>query len=290
MLVGLVATVAPAAVAEASPRQCRWEVSAVASGLGSLENLAFDGSGGMLLSRTVNGAGQIYRMTADGTGATLVAGVNAPGGIVVDGTTAYFTTGNNLLSALTGRSDGTISALDLSTNSVRTVATGLTAPNGLARLPDGGFVVSRNLGIPPGLTRVQVDGTSQRFAPSLLFTNGLAYDPRRNAVIASVDFSLTTGLALIDLADPSKIRRIDLNLIRTNQFPDDLTVGEDGLIYLATDGGSIVRVDPSARTSCVVASFQLLSTSARFGHGPGWDPRSLYVTALDGSVRRLSPR
>jgi sugar lactone lactonase YvrE len=277
------------AVADASARQCRWDVSTVTAGLGSLENLAFDGSGGMLLSRSVNGAGQIYRMTADGAGATVVD-VDAPGGIVVDGNTAYFTTGNDFLSALTGRAGGTISTLDLGTHAVRPIARGLIAPNGLARLPDGGFIVSRNLGIPPGLTRVSADGATQsRFAPELLFTNGLTFDPRRNAVITSVDFALLTAVALIDLDDPSKIQRIDLNLLRTNQFPDDLTVGSDGLIYLATDGGSIVAVDPSTGSSCTIASFQLLSTSVRFGAGPGWDPTSLYVTALDGSVRRLTP-
>ena len=279
------------AVAHASARQCRWSVSPVTSGLGSLENLAFDGSGGMLLSRTVDGAGQIYRMTADGRGSALTGSVDSPGGIVVDGGTAYFTTGNNFVSALTGRTDGTISALDLSTHAIRTVATGLSGPNGLVRLPDGGFIVSRNLGLTPGLTRVGADGGAQtRFAPQLKFTNGLGFDRRRNAVVTSVDLSLITGVALIDLDDPSRIQRIDLNLIRTNQFPDDLTIDNDGVIYLATDGGSIVRVDPTTGASCTVASFQLLSTSVRFGSGPGWDPASLYVTALDGSVKRLTPK
>ncbi|AQA02065.1 hypothetical protein BVC93_06045 [Mycobacterium sp. MS1601] len=282
-------TTAPSA--QAGIPSCPWAVSTVKSGLGSLENLAFDGSGAMLLSRTVGGAGQLYRLGADGAGATLANGLDAPGGITVEGDTTYFTTGNSLWAGLFGLGNGAIVELDLSTGATRTVASGLTMPNGMARLPDGSFVVSRNLGLSTGLTRVSADGaTSSRFAPHLVLTNGVAYDPGRNAVITSLDFSPVSTLAIIDAADSHRIlQRIDLGLFGLVGFPDDLTVGPDGMIYLAMDLGPVVRIDPDRRTACRLTPVLLGSTSVKFGAGPGWDAQSLYVTSLAGFVTRLTP-
>lgn len=280
----------PVDSATAGPPDCPWSVSTVASGLGSLENLGFDGSGGMLLSRKADRTGSLYRMTPDGRGTTAVADVDHPGGIVVDGGTAYFTTGNSFGAGALGRRNGTIEALDLASGSVRTIADGLTMPNGMARLPDGRFVVSRNLGLRTGLTMVSADGTSANsFAPRVNSTNGVAYDAGRNAIITSIDLSPVATLAIIDVADPGKVGRINLGIFGLVGFPDDLTVGPDDLIYLAMDGGSIIRVDPERESACVLANRQPGSTSARFGAGPGWNPSALYVTSLSGSVIALTP-
>ena len=276
--------------ANAAPANCPWTVSPVTSGLGSLENLGFDGTGRMLLSRTDDRAGQLYRMTPDGGGTTLAADIDSPGGIAVEGGTAYFTTGNSFGAGALGRKTGTIEAIDLATGSTRTVASGLTMPNGMARLPDGRFVVSRNLGLRTGLTMVSADGSSTvPFAPTVNTTNGVAYDAGRNAVVTSVDLSPVATLALIDLSDPRRVTRINLGLFGLLGFPDDLTIGADDMIYLAMDGGSVVRVDPANKTACVLASKMPGTTSVRFGAGPGWDPAALYATSLSGSVTKLSP-
>lgn len=289
LLLATALAVGPLAHAVA-PTRCPWTPSAIASGLGSLENLAFDGSGGMLLSRTDDHNGQIYRMLPDGRGDTVVPDVAAPGSVTVAGDTAYFTTGNSFASGILGRADGTIDQVDLSTGSVHTVATGLTMPNGMARLPDGSFVVSRNLGWKTGLTKVSADGEALvPFAPALTLTNGVAYDPSRNAVITSLDLHPVATVAIVDLADAKHVQKLDLGLFGLLGFPDDLTIGPDGQIYLAMDGGSVVKLDPDHTTACILSSTLLGSTSVRFGAGPGWDPKSLYVTNLGGAVHKLSP-
>lgn len=272
------------------PTRCLWDESVVVSGLGSLENLEFDDAGGMLLSRTDQRSGQIYRLTPDGTGTTVVPDVPAPGSITVDGSTAFFTTGNSFLSGITGRRDGTISQVDLNTGDSTVVAEKLTMPNGMARLPDGSFVVSRNLGLITGLTSVSADGADTgRFVPWLTATNGVTYDATRNAIITSLDLHPVATLAVIDVANPKRISKFPLGLFGLFGFPDDLTVGSDGAVYLAMVGGSIVRIDLDGRSACIVASGLSGSTSVRFGSGPGWDARSLYGTDLGGAVHRLRP-
>ena len=288
-LLAALLTASPPARAGA-PTRCPWTASVVASGLGSLENLAFDGSGGMLLSRTDDRAGQIYRMTPDGQGASVVPNIAAPGSITVAGPTAYFTTGNSFASGILGRSDGTIDQVELATGALQTVASGLTMPNGMARLPDGSFVVSRNLGWTTGLSKVSADGkTLTPFAPALTLTNGVAYDSSRNSVITSLDLHPVATVAIIDLANPDHIQKLNLGLFGLLGFPDDLTVGADDQIYLAMDGGSVVRLDPDHHTACILSAALPGSTSVRFGAGPGWDPVSLYVTNLGGAVHKLAP-
>lgn len=278
----------PASAVAITP--CPWRATTVASGLGSLENLGFDGAGTMLVSRTVGGSGQLYRLTPDGKGSTFLPNVAAPGSITVADGAAYFTTGNNFLSGVFGNKDGSIARVDLGTGAPTTIATKLTMPNGMVRLPDGSFVVSRNIGWTTGLTRISADGTREsRLAPAVTMANGLTYDPARGTVIASMDLHPVSTLALVDINDPAHIRTVDLGLFGLFGFPDDLTVGPDGLIYLAMDGGDIVRIDPDRHAACILASGLFGSTSVRFGAGPGWDSHALYSTDLFGTIRKLTP-
>jgi hypothetical protein len=269
---------------------CPWRATTVASGLGSLENLGFDGAGTMLVSRTVGNSGQLYRLTPDGRGSSLVPNVAAPGSITVADGAAYFTTGNSFLSGIIGSRDGTIARVDLATGALTTVVTKLTMPNGMVRLPDGSFIVSRNLGWTTGLTRISADGTGETpFAPSVTMANGLAYDAAHNTVIASMDLHPVTTLAFVDLGDPAHVHTVDLGLFGLFGFPDDLTISPDGLIYLAMDGGDIVRIDPDRHAACILASSMFGSTSVRFGAGPGWDSQALYSTDLFGTIHKLTP-
>src|SRR5690242_12529408 len=76
---GLVATAPLRSDAAACPA---WTKTQVAKGYGVLENLSFDGQGGMLLSQTdLSGKpGAIKRLTAAGVLTTVVPGVTSPGG------------------------------------------------------------------------------------------------------------------------------------------------------------------------------------------------------------------
>lgn len=292
---GVLATVTGvgAAVADTAPIGCgQWSKTAVASGFGLLENLAFDGHGGLLLSESslTGSGGGVQRLTADGT-RVLAATVESPGGIAVSGDTAYVNSGNAMRSGLSDIADGSIVAVNLNTGAVTTMVTGLRMPNGLAQLPDGGFVVSRDLGSDTRLTRVAPDGSTGPLAPQLTSTNGLAYDPVSRKLFVSTTFDATTTIAAIDIDHPdAPPLRITVPGLGPLNSADDLTVGPDGAVYVALNvAGQVVRVDPDNARTCVVAEGLPFVTSVRFGSGPGWDSHSLYATSFLGTVTKVTP-
>lgn len=297
--IGVLAVTATAAFlptnpAAAAPESCpQWTQRTVASGYGFLENLGFDGRGNLLLSEqsaTGVGGGSLQRLAADGTKSVAVGDVDGPGGVIVVGDTAYFTTGNSAAAALTGRADGAIRALDLDSGAVTTVATGLTMPNGLAQLPNGDFVVSKDVGV-GSMTRVAADGSASPYAPSLTSTNGLAFDRARDRLVVSTTFDPTTVVTFVDYADPA--RQAPQTVIPgygPSNAADDLTIGPDGKAYVALNvAGRIQRVDLDTRQSCTIADGLPLSSSVRFGAGPGWDAHALYVTSFLGTITQLTP-
>lgn len=291
LAVGLLAGAAPAAAAPAPTSCTPWRVDVVASGLGILENLAFDGRGGLLASAsTPAGGGSLLTLTPDGRADTVVAEVPAPGGIVVDEGTAFFTTGNGTVSGLLGRTDGTLESVDLDTGARRTVAAGLTMPNGLVRLPGGDFLVSRNLGSPPGLTRVPVDGRApETLRTDLGSVNGLAIEGE--TVYAATTFDPTTRIHALDADDlDGPARTLDPSGPGPLETADDLDVGPDGALYVPLNvAGRILRVDPVTGAGCTIASGVPFVSAVAFGDGPGWDPDVLYTTGFDGSVHAVRP-
>lgn len=152
--------VSMSAVATAKPRsgtqRCQaWTIRTIASGLGVLENLTFDGHGSLFISATQSGA--IERMTPDGRITTLVPNVSYPGGLVVRGDLLYFNTGNSPQAGVLGTYDGTIDTFNLDTGARTIWSRKLVMPNGLAFLPDGSAVVTRIkpvLETPTGMTRI----------------------------------------------------------------------------------------------------------------------------------------
>src|SRR3954468_9538598 len=97
----LAALVAAVPSATAAADFCApWQQKTLKSGLGSLENLEFDGSGGLLLS--ASGPGAIERLAPNGTVTTVVPNVNAPGGQRLVGRTLYFNTGDSAQSGPAG--------------------------------------------------------------------------------------------------------------------------------------------------------------------------------------------
>src|SRR5206468_6641378 len=102
---------ADASAAAGTQSSCTpWAVRTVASNLGILENLSFDGTGGLLLSAWSEDA--ILRLMPSGAVSPVVLGVKAPGGQQVRGHILYFNTGDSPESGYLGIADGTLQRLD----------------------------------------------------------------------------------------------------------------------------------------------------------------------------------
>jgi hypothetical protein len=292
LLVAVTALVVPTGSAMAAAGCPAWTKSPVARGYGTLENLAFDGTGGLLLSETnlAGAPGGVRRLSATGTKTTVVDKVTSPGGLVVDGRRLYFTSGNGLVSGLFNKADGAINAVDLDTGVTSRVASGLVMPNGMVRLPGGDLVVSRDLG-KGSMTRVTLAGIRTPFAPAATSTNGMAVDPARGELYVDSTFDAKTVINVVDLNAPNTVlRKIVIPGIGPLNSADDLTRGADGNLYVALNvAGKVVRVSPTTGAICTVASGIPLVSSVRFGAGPGWDPASLYATSFAGTVTRLKP-
>jgi sugar lactone lactonase YvrE len=287
----LIAVIAAVPSAHAADPACTgWTQRTVASGLGSLENIEFDGTGGLLLS--ASGPQAILRMAPDGTTTTLVPDVNAPGGQRVVGRTLFFNTGDAAQSGLMSTADGTLERFDLDTGVRSTVASGLTMPNGLAILPNGDFVVSRDIGSGTGITRIPHDdpGHPQTNWTDLDDQNGMAVDPTGTWLYAVQTFTRDSAVYRIRIADTS-----DRSIVASLSDPgpkglDDMTIDAGGILYIAANPtGEAIRLDPATGEHCVIASGMQNTSALKFGRGPGWRADSLYVVGFDGVVRELSP-
>jgi DNA-binding beta-propeller fold protein YncE len=292
-------TVPSAASAATAGTDCpQWTMSTVASGLGlPLENLAFDGRGGLLVSATLYSGplvGKIDQVTPDGQVSTPIPNVNGPGAIETRGSTVYYTTGHNTISGLLGLTDGTIDTLDLDTGRISTWATGLTMPDGMALLPDGDAVTSDLIGPKTGVSLVRRSAPNAPvvFGPNIPGPNGLAVSNDGRTLYVASSLNPFSQVYEIDLANPYNPEPRTLTIdasIWPATFVDDLTVGRDGMLYTVGEHGNVYRIDPDTGASCAIAHNDILGSSVRFGAGPGWDPASLYSTGFDGTVRRLTP-
>jgi sugar lactone lactonase YvrE len=268
-----------------------WRAQTVLSGQGALENLVFDRRGGLLLSASRDDA--ILRLGSHGGLRPLIDDVNAPGGLRVRDGVLYFNTGDDAQSGLNGRADGTIDRYSLQDGRRTVWAKGLTMPNGLIFLPNGDAVVSRDLGKGTGITRIPA-GHPRRPQPNwakLDDTNGMAKDPTGRWLYTVETFTAASRVYRIRIDNPAQIRVVAK--LGTGTVPlglDDMTRDRHGRLYIAANiAGEVIRLNPDTGASCVIASGLRNPSAVKFGRGPGWSDRSLYVTSFDGTVRKLTP-
>ena len=268
-----------------------WHGSTVLAGQSPLENLVFDGRGGLLLSAIRDNA--ILRLGADGELTTLIDDVYAPGGLRVRHGVLYFNTGDNATSGVQGIADGTIDRYRFESGRRSVWARGLTMPNGLVFLPNGDAVVSRDLGTGTGMTRIRARDPEH---PQLNWarlddTNGMAVDPTGRWLYTVETFTAESRVYRIRISDPSRIRVVaSLGGGAVPKALDDMTIDRRGRLYITANlAGEVIRLSPRTGASCVLASGLHNPSAVKFGRGPGWSKRSLYVTGFDGAVVRLTP-
>ena len=268
-----------------------WQASTVLAGQGLLENLVFDGRGGLLLS--ASGQGAILRLSRHGELATLIDDVYAPGGLRVRRGVLYFNTGDSAVSGVQGIADGALERYRFETGRRSVWARGLTMPNGLVFLPNGDAVVSRDLGTGTGMTRIRArDPEHPQFNWARLDdSNGMAVDPTGRWLYTVETFAREARVYRIRITNPSRIEVVAaLGDGMTLKGLDDMTIDRRGRLYITANiAGEVIRLNPRTGATCVLASGLRNPSAVKFGRGPGWSERSLYVTGFDGAVVRLTP-
>ena len=270
----------------------QWTTRTVAEGLGSLENLEPDGTGGMLISASSRSA--VERLTPDGTVTTVAADMPSPGGLRARGKFLYANTGDSAANGVLGNDDGTIERINLRTGARQTYASGLTMPNGLVFDAEGNAYTSRDLGVDATITRVRADDPAHPdFGwADLADTNGLAIDPTDTWLYVATTFNADAAVYRVRLDDPTVIERIAALGSLTDPLNglDDMTIDRDGVLYIAANGmGRVWRLDPATGHACIIASGLTTTSAVKFGRGKGWAADHLYVSGFDGKVVELIP-
>jgi hypothetical protein len=173
-----------------------------------------------------------------------------------------------------------------------TFASGLTMPNGLAILPSGDFVVSRDIGTGTGITRIPRSDPAHPQAgwSSLNDQNGMAVDPTGTWLYADQTFTLDSAVYRIRIANPADRSVVATLADNGPKGLDDMTIDRKGVLYLAANlTGEVIRLDPSTGKHCTIVTGLQNPSALKFGRGPGWDSNHLYATAFDGTVRELIP-
>lgn len=269
-----------------------WEATTLVEGVGNLENLDSDGAGGFYVTGIRDG--YLAHVAADGTFEKLVTGLDQPAGVRLVGRSVYFLTGDRVSGA-----PGTLQRYDLDTGAVTVLRTGLKGPNGLLLLPDGDLLIS-NIGLsglPSGISRYRpATGEFTETWSSLPLTNGLALAPDGKSVYTG---NLAAQLLRLPLDAPDRAAVVT-GIPELLWIPDDMEAVRAGDLFVADHGmGAVYRVDPATGTACAVVSGLIKrpepvrtpldgATSVRIARdGDGsW---ALYVTSMDGTLRRLRP-
>jgi sugar lactone lactonase YvrE len=276
-----------------------WTANTVASGLGSLENALIQPDGSVLVSDLIgNRVAEVETSGPNrGKATTVVADLPNAGGLARHGSQIYVTTGDNALSGLFGVPDGTIQQINPATGSHRAWARGLIMPNGLAMLPDGSAVATRNLtglGTDSKITRVTPrpsgSPTVNLHWSNVTDTNGVAVAPGGAAVYVGQFLSARAQIWRVPLNDPQHPTMVADLGAGTDVGLDDLTVTPDGMIYIAADyTGGVYRVNPANGTSCLLAKNLPFSTAVEAVSNSAGKATRLYVTSVLGTLYSLTP-
>ncbi|MFF5034355.1 SMP-30/gluconolactonase/LRE family protein [Nocardia salmonicida] len=282
------ASLGTGAVAGAAPQsscgQARQDV-AIRSSVPLLdwsENFGIDAQGDLWVSRVMRG--EVQRYDRDGRLTATVA-VPSPGAVRLgpDGL-LYVVTGNSPLAG-----SGGIVRFDPAAARPNPVAfaIGFPQPNGAAFDADGNLYVTTG----NGLHRLRPDGSEDMdwwSAVSIDGPNGVAVSG--DSVYVTANFVGSAGpvgrvlrLSRSNPGEPSTVA--DLTSFGTlPDFVDDLVV-RDGVLYVTTLAGHLVRVNPSTGAACTVVSTQPLTAVVA---DPA-DPSALLAGSEEGTVLRIRP-
>lgn len=256
-------------------------------GLYWLENMGFDGRGGMWVSELFLNKLQRFDAAAQQGPAVTIA---APGASLLrpDGR-MYAVFGDSTTGALPGSSAG-LMTFDPAADApvAEPFAAGMTMANGAALDPDGNVYVANS--IATGVVKFRPDGSEDatfRTAAPVESGDGVAVigDTLYVTQLTPPDSPITT----IPLASPEQYTTFtQLSPGGVPLLLDDLDIGPDGQLYVASNRGQILRVNPDDGSACIVYSGAAPLNSVRFAKAfPPYGRTDLFTTSELGTITHV---
>lgn len=247
------------------------------------EELAFDGHGGMWVSRLHQNV--VERYAPNGTVVTSVS-IPGPGGLAIGPDGLLYV---NSLPDGQGAIPQVFRFDPLAAHPVpQLFVTNLPGVNGSAFDGQGNLYISTESPA-PSVLKIRPDGTrdtSWEKAASFSYANGLAVSG--NYLYAARTYDQRSPIEQVPLSDPAAHKTIaELSFGVASAEPalhlppnfgaplvpkglDDLTIGPDGMLYVvAFLTGELIRVNPTNGRACVVASGLPMPTAVQFPVGFG---------------------
>jgi hypothetical protein len=243
--------------------------TAVYSDFSGSEDLAFDGTGGLVAK---NG-GNLVRIDGSLTPTTF-----APLSGTVYG--LRFAPNGDLFAARPGQN----TVVRVVGGAVTTFATGLGGPNGV-HVDSAGNVWVTEFGAGQ-VIRLDPAGNETVIASGLNSPNGVILDETRNLL-----FFTEYGDGQIFKVDPAG--GTPTEIVEINGALDGLELDACGNLYVVDNqGGRVFRIDLDADANLIgepvlLADVQDNIANAQFGRGPGWNATSLYAAGDAGTVYEI---
>lgn len=258
-----------------------------------LENMGFDGLGGMWVSELT--ANRLVRFDAQGKPGPALS-VPMPGASLIgpDGR-MYVAYGDGVSGVAPGINPpaGVVRFDPRAASPVaEPFASGLPMANGAAFDAAGNLYVADTVTLGKGLIKLRPDGTRD---PA--FTTAVPVSGADGiAIIANTLYvTLFTDAAARIIRVPLDAPQTFSTLVELSpggappKGPDDLTVGPDGRLWVATNLGEVVRVDPSTGGQCTVYARSAPIDSVRFARAfaPFQDGSDLFLTNQAGELTHV---
>ena len=258
--------------------------TAMLSGQGPLESIAFDQQGRILYTNMLKGA--LVRLDSpQAVPATVAVGIGSPGGIAVTGPhEAYVGVGNGLYGLTPSLARAGIVRVDLQNGRVTPHVSGLSMSNGMVRAADGTFYASDDLAA--SLDRVLPDGTVQRTWLKQN-SNGLAISKDQKTLY--VNQMVPASILAIDRATGQASVVANAPSARKWSWLDGLDIDDQGRLYVVSYwAGEVWRLDPVSRQMCLLASGLTLPSAVAVGRSGGaYRDSSVYVTTHSGRLHEV---
>ncbi|HLE97013.1 MAG TPA: hypothetical protein VI997_06530 [Candidatus Thermoplasmatota archaeon] len=241
------------------------ETDTVVADLGARSGAMVTGADGALHVRV--GSADVWRFPGDGTHTVVATGLAGANGMAVDAA------GNLYVS---DEPTGRIYKLPVGSPASWTVWTRLEGPNGLVADDARGVL----------WTVLTTDGRSSVVALSLADASVVDEIP-----LTFGAFSLNVFWPFSDFSHPPVAVHGASDPTSPVLFKalDDLTLAPDGRLYVAAwMPGEILRVDPTTRAACVVASGFAQPSSVRIASGFGAFDGDLFVTDFGGHAQLVT--